>query len=197
MDLSKESQSDIDADIHLFEQMSFAKANFFDSLVTGRGAESDVNPRDLRQETIYQIAEFYYLLKVFGIDGPLELRSFGETHSEKIEELRRDTEEQERLGIFPQRLEDSLFDTEEKLDRLVAHSVEGSIRMSQSDIARFLIEYMSPETCRNGIKTLANAGYLNLSKSPFGSILVLSTGTLEQAFAKHIRLLRLNIKNAN
>ena len=108
----------------------------------------------------------------------------------KIEELCDSPDLHDKLGIQPQRLEDAMFDTDDKIARLQANCGANGVRLSQSDLARFVIEYMSPETCRTVVKVLAEAGYLHLTNSPFGAVLVASNGRLEEIYGEHIRSLR-------
>ncbi len=188
--LDMENKSDLDADITLFEEISSARMRFFDEIVDCRSADSTVKVRELRQETVFVIAEFFWLLRVFEIDTPEKLRAFGETHNRNILELLDNNEDQIRLGIHAPRLREALFDSEEKLDRLEANCGYGAVQFSQSDLARFLVEYMSFERCRSTVKILTDAGFLKASKSPFGAILICSSGQLEDAFADHIRSFR-------
>ena len=189
-DFENQSPSELEADILAFEHLSASKAGFFDSVVANQISASTINPKDLRQETIFMISEFYYLLKVFHINDPQSLRRFAIIHNEKIEQLKKNKEQQQILGVVPQRLQDATFDSDEKLERLLINSGTEMIRLSQSDLARFMIEYMSPETCRNGVKILADSGYLTLTRSPFGAVLVTSAGTLEELYANYIRNIR-------
>ncbi len=184
--LDMENKSDLDADITLFEEISSARMRFFDEIVDCRSADSTVKVRELRQETVFVIAEFFWLLRVFEIDAPEKLRAFGETHNRNILELLDNNEDQIRLGVHAPRLREALFDSEEKLDRLEANCSNGTVQFSQSDFARFLVEYMSFERCRSTVKILTDAGFLKASKSPFGAILISSSGQLEDAFADHI-----------
>ena len=190
IDLETDADAELEADILLFEEMFSAKARFFDQMVESRSPDSTVEIRELRQENIYEIAEFYYLLKIFKINSPAKLRKFGKSHNENIEELLQNKPERDKLGVQPQRLEEAVFDTEEKLDRLMANCRNGKIRLSQSDLARFVVEYMSFESCRTTVKILSDAGYLERSKSPFGAILIGSNGKLEGIFSTYIRSFR-------
>ena len=188
--LDEESSAGLEADISLFEEMFSAKVRFFDDMVENREPGSAVAVADLRQETIYEIAEFYYFLKVFGFDSAEKLRIFALSHNRNIEDLLENGEDRDKLGVQKTRLQDALIDTEEKLERLEVNCGAGPIKMSQSDLARFLVEHMSSETCRAGVKVLGDAGYLRLSKSPFGAILIRSSGALEEVFAGYIRSFR-------
>ncbi len=186
----KGNRSELDADITLFEEISSARMRFYDEIVDCRSPDSTVAVRELRQETVFVIAEFFWLLSVFEIDTPEKLRAFGETHNRNILELLNKKEDQIRLGVHAPRLREALFDSEEKLDRLEANCSNGAAQFSQSDLARFLVEYMSFERCRSTVKILTDAGFLKAFKSPFGAILISSSGQLEDAFADHIRLFR-------
>ena len=188
--LDKGNKSDLDADITLFEEISSARMRFYDDIVDKRPAESTVEIRELRQETVFVIAEFFWLLRVFEIDTPEKLRAFGKSHNHNVLKLVDNKEDQIRLGVHAPRLREALFDSEEKLDRLEANCGNGAAQFSQSDLARFLVEYMSFERCRSTVKILTDAGFLKASKSPFGAILICSSGQLEDAFADHIRSFR-------
>jgi hypothetical protein len=163
IDLDDGRQEDIEADIAVFENVSLARARFFDDIVANRNKNSRIGARELRQDTVYQLAEFYYLLEVFDIDGADGLTRLGMAHNKKIEELCESEDLHDKLGIQPQRLHDAMFDSDEKFARLQANCGANGVRLSQSDLARFVIEYMSPETCRNVVKVLAESGYLHLS----------------------------------
>ncbi len=193
IDLEDRRQDDLEADIAVFENVSLARAFFFE-VVENRNKDSGVGARELRQDTVYQLAEFYYLLGVFEIDSGDGLARLGKAHNRKIEELCESPDLHDKLGIQPQRLHDAMFDSDEKFARLQANCGANGVRLSQSDLARFVIEYMSPETCRNVVKILAQAGYLHLTNSPFRAVLVASNGRLEEIYGEHIRSLRLALE---
>ncbi|MDX1485326.1 MAG: hypothetical protein R3229_12685 [Alphaproteobacteria bacterium] len=190
IDIDKQPAAELEADLALFEEMFSAKARFFDEVVDNRRPESGVEVSELRQETVYALAHFFYLLKVFKIDTPEKLRNFALAHNQNIRDLLEDRDERERLGIQPQRLEGAMFNTDDNLQRLEMNCGPKGIRLSQSDLARFLVEYMSAETCRGGIQVLCEAGYLNRSKSAIGAVLITSNGVLEDLFAGYIRSFR-------
>ena len=195
IDIDEQPQAALDADLALFEEMFSAKAQFFDEVVENchEGFTADIG--ELRQETIYVIAHFFYLLKIFKIASPEKLKSFALAHNQNIQDLLENKEERERLGIQPQRLEGAQFRTDDNLNRLEMNCGPKGIRLSQSDLARFLVEYMSAETCRNGITVLCKAGYLNRSKSAFGAFLITPSGVIEEIFAGYIRSFRQALDN--
>ncbi len=193
MEVATSFDAELEADIRLFEEMFTAKARFFDQIIENRNSNADLEVRELRQENVYEIAEFYYLIRVFGIDSPVKLKKFARSHNKNVEELLGNKSQLEKLGVQPQRLQDARFETPEKLERLVLNCGKGGIRLSQTDLARFLVEYMSFETSRMTVKILGEAGYLKLSKSPFGAVLVKSTGQLEDIYGDYIRSFRKGI----
>ena len=181
---------EFETEIAVFENVSLARARFFDEVIENRNKKSQVEGPELRQESVYNIAEFYYLLKLFKIKSADELARLGEAHDRKIKELCDSDELHDKLGINSPRLMDAMFDTEDKIARLKLNCGTSGVRLSQTDLARFMIEYMSSETCRGVIKILAESGYFHLIKSPYGAVLVTSTGRLEEIYSAHIRVLR-------
>ena len=78
----------------------------------------------------------------------------------------------------------------ESIPKLVENYRAGDGAIDQSDLSRLLIEVMSPETCRKTAVTLTDAGYLERRRSPYQSVLVRSTGTLERIFSGSLRHVR-------
>ncbi len=195
MDVNREPQIEIEADFILFEEISSAELRFFDAIIENRRRGSAVKVVALRQDSIFEIAKFYYLLKLCKIDGPKKLRDFAICHNQKIEALLKNTRKRTKQGLHPDRLCSALFDTEQKLDVLAATSGTNRIKLSQSSIAKFLVEHMSSETSRAAIKILCGAGYLSQAKSPFGAILVHSTGRIEEHFEFYVRSLEKALKH--
>ena len=185
--LERESLEETEIDIRIFEEMFVAKVGFFDEVVANRSPGSSVNTRELRQNHVYDLAQFFCLLNLFGITNAPKLKSLAETHNEHLKQVLDDEEDMERLGVQPERLRNALFDTDEKLGRLVANCGTNGIRLSQADIERFMIECMSTETCRATIRTLCAAGYFHEVQSPYGPKLMGSTGKLEKIFHSYIR----------
>ena len=79
--LDADAEAEFEADIRIFEEMFSAKARFFDQMVENRSPDAIVEIRELRQENIYEIAEFYYLLRIFKINTPAKLKKFGKSHN--------------------------------------------------------------------------------------------------------------------
>jgi hypothetical protein len=52
IDLEDRRQDDLEADIAVFENVSLARARFFDEVVENRNKDSGVGARELRQDTV-------------------------------------------------------------------------------------------------------------------------------------------------
>ena len=185
INLNGDSQSNL----VLFEEISSAKFRFFDAIAASRQRGSAVKVADLRQDYILEIAKFYYLLKLCKIDSPKKLRELAIFHNRKIEALIKIRENKPKKGPHRDPLHSALFNTDQKLDRLEAHSGTNRIELSQSSLAKFMAEHMSSETCRSAVRILSETGYLSRAKSPFGAILIRSTGRIEEHFETYVRSL--------
>ena len=136
-----------------------------------------------------QIAEFFFLLRAFGLDSEEKIRRYAELHNQHLEELQADRAKMRRLGLSPTRIRKGMF-SPDSIPKLVENYRSGNAAIDQSDLARLLIEVMSPETCRKTTVLLTEAGYLERRRSPYQSVLVRSTGALERVFSRSLRHVR-------
>ena len=143
----------------------------------------------LRQEPIYQVAEFFYLLRAFRLDSEEKIHRYAELHNRHLEALQADRAKMRRLGLSPTRIRKGVFSVD-NIPKLVENYRTGAAAIDQSDLSRLLIEVMSPETCRKTTVVLTEAGYLERWRSPYQSVLVRSTGELERIFARSLRHVR-------
>ena len=176
-------------DIRTCEALHEAKAAFQEALVDGSLNTDRVFVAQLRQESTYQIAEFFYLLRAFRLDSEEKIRRYAELHNRHLETLLKDRVKMRRLGLSPTRVRKGMF-SQDSIPKLVENyrSTDGAV--DQSDLARLLIEVMSPETCRKTAVMLTEAGYLERRRSPYQSVLVRSNGELERIFAESLRHVR-------
>ena len=182
-------QSETMRDIRTCEALHEAKAVFQDALVEGSAIQDRHFVGQLRQEPVYQIAEFFYLLRAFGLDSEDKIRRYAEFHNRHLEALRTDRTKMRRLGLSPTRVRKGMF-SPDSIPKLVENYRAGDAAIDQSDLSRLLIEVMSPETCRKTTVALTEAGYLERRRSPYQSVLVRSTGALERVFARCLRHVR-------
>ncbi len=176
-------------DIRTCEALHEAKAAFQEALVDGSSNTDRVFVAQLRQESTYQIAEFFYLLRAFRLDSEDKIRRYAELHNRHLETLLKDRGKMRRLGLSPTRVRKGMF-SQDSIPKLVENYRTADGAVDQSDLARLLIEVMSPETCRKTAVMLTEAGYLERRRSPYQSVLVRSTGELERIFAQSLRHVR-------
>ena len=176
-------------DIGTCEALHEARASFQDALVEESAVQDRHFAAQLRQEPVYQMAEFFFLLRAFRLDGEDKIRRYAELHNRHLEGLLADRTKMRRLGLSPTRVQKGMF-SPESIPKLVENYRAGGGAIDQSDLSRLLVEVMSPETCRKTAVTLTDAGYLERRRSPYQSVLVRSTGALERIFAQSLRHVR-------
>ena len=179
-------------DVRTCEALHEARAAFQESLVAGSLNQSLHFVSQLRQESAYQMAEFLYLLRAFRIDSEDQIRRYADLHNRHLETLTKDRAKLRRLGLSPTRVLRGMF-SPESIPKLVENYRSEAGAIDQSDLARLLIEVMSPETCRKTTMILTKAGYMERWRSPYQSVLVRSTGVLECLFARSLRHVRISM----
>ena len=144
----------------------------------------------LRQESFHQLAEFLYAFGRYGIDSADKLERFADLHNQYLIGVRGDRERMLRFGLTPDRIDSALF-TGENLRKLLTNFAGPTRAIDQSDLARFLVTVMSTETCRKLVLAGEKAGFLERVRSPFGAILVMSKGVVEEIYGTVLREARL------
>jgi hypothetical protein len=186
----------LEADLVLLESLRWARKDFLDRV----GEESASRDEDvlatLRLEATYQLAEFLYLLRARRVETEEQIRMLAELHNQYIVDLTKDAVKVTRMGLNRERLLDAIF-TADTLPRLLHNWAEQPGTLDQSNLARFLAALMSTETCRKVVVACAEAGFLIRDRSPYGTVLVRSTGSLERIFARSVRDLRQRIGTAS
>ena len=176
-------------DIRVCEAIHEARSAFQEALVAGSAIQERHFVRQLRQAPVYQMAEFFYLVRAFRLDSEEKVRRYAELHNRHLEAVRADPVKLHRLGLSPTRVQRGMF-SPDSIPKLVENYRSGDAAIDQSDLSRLLIEVMSPETCRKTTVTLTEADYLERRRSPHQSVLVRSTGAMERLFARSLRHVR-------
>jgi len=182
----------IGADLMLQECLLWSRAELFDRLTSASLSQNQETLEMLRLDAMGQFAEFFYLIRARKIETTEQITRLAEIHNQHIDLLSRDTPKMKRLGLRKDRLLDAIF-TSDTLPRLTEIWKLHPGRVDQSNLARFLATAMSTETCRKLVVASADPGFLSRSKSAFGSVLVQSTGIMEQVFGAVLRDLRLRV----
>lgn len=185
-------RSETTADLALLESLRWARYEFLRRVTERSATKNDDVLSVLRIEATYQLSEFLYLIRAREIESVDQMRALAELHNEYIVELTKDQDKVNRMGLNRDRLLEAIF-TADTMPRLLHQWVSQPKGLDQSNLARFLASLMSTETCRKVVLACAEAGFLKRSKSPFGTVLVSSFGTLEIIFAETLRALRLRI----
>ncbi|MFL9828673.1 hypothetical protein [Rhodoplanes sp. SY1] len=182
-------ESAVEADLFLQESILWSRSVLSARLVEASVARKPELLDTLRIEAMYQFCEFFYLLRARRIESEEEIARLADIHNQHLDTLLRDADKMKRLGLRKDRVLDAIF-TADTLPRLVETWRGRAGRIDQSNLARFLVSVMSTETCRKLVVASAEAGFLERGRSPFGTILVSSTGVMEQVFGGVLRDLR-------
>ncbi|MCW1840031.1 hypothetical protein [Prosthecomicrobium hirschii] len=185
-------QQAIAADLDLLEGLLWARATLSERLASASLSRDPDVLDTLRIESMYQFAEFFFLLRARGIEEVEQIEQLADVHNAHIVGLTKDAEKMRRLGLRKQRLLDAMF-TSDTLPRLLQNWRDRPGQLDQSNLARFLVTVMSTETARKLAVAAAEGGFLDRAKSPYGTVLVRSTGVMEQIFGATVRDLRAKI----
>lgn len=185
----------VSADLDLLEAILWSKAAVSERLVEASLSRDPDHLDILRIETMYQFVEFFFMLRARAIDDVDQIELLAGIHNDHIVNLTRDPDKMRRLGLRKERLLEAMF-TGDTLPRLLHNWRDRPGMIDQSNLARFLVTVMSTETCRKLVMAAANGGFLERHRSPYGTVLVRSTGVMEQIFGTTIRDLRRRIAPA-
>ncbi len=186
----------LEADLALHEGLLWAKVTLAERLVSASTSRNPDLLDSLRIESMYQFCEFFYLLKARKIESMEMIQMLADFHNQHLVDLSKDKAKLKRLGIRMERLLDAIF-TGDTMQRLVETWREYPGRLDQSNLARFLVLVMSTETCRKLVVAASEAGFLERTRSAFGSVLVTTTGIMEQVFGGVMRDLRSRIESGH
>jgi hypothetical protein len=143
-----------------------------------------------QRDMVFLIAEFFYALRAMNISSGEAVASFIDNHNRHIE-TRLQTEFRDKVGGFADRLKEGKFGRGAVRMIEMTLIAQRRLELSQSDIARFLVEVMSDETCRRVLAGLCDAGLLKTRKEEINrAVMIWSEGVLEAAFGQHLAEIR-------
>lgn len=185
------------AEITCLAAITEARAAFFDALceMASRHIQNSnqtkinfPNKRNdpiplLRSENTYQIAQFLFLLKALELYGVTKFKLLIERHNADMEKLSQDETKMMMQGLDKPYVEAGIFNDIQK--QKILESFNDTVILDQSDFAKFMTPFMSPETCRNTLRALEFGGFL----ARRGGIqkLIYSSGILEASFEAHLK----------
>lgn len=177
-------------DLAFLEQVRWFRMTLSDRICAQSATSDEKVLHLLRQEPAGQIAEFYYLLACQNIKDAAQIDRLAELHNAYVVDVTKNEKKMNRLGLTRDRLLDAMF-TADTRPRLIQNWSEEPGSIDQSNLARFLAVVMSAETCRKILVACADAGFLVRTKTPYGTFLVRSQGTLERIMGETLREARL------
>jgi hypothetical protein len=182
-----------DNELALLENLRWSRKEFVDRVCTASKSAEPKVLGVLRLEASYQLAEFFFLLRARSIETEQDIQRLAELHNQYVVDIMKDPAKMERLGLSRERALESMF-TADTMPRLLQHWRESAGAIDQSNLARLLMSVMSTETCRKVVVACADAGFLQRRRTPYGTMLVFSNGTLEAIFGGCLRDLRMRIQ---
>jgi hypothetical protein len=176
-------------DAELLAHIRSARIHFTDLVCTASIGQDEALLTQLRGEPTYLMAEFLYSFRAYGIQTADDIERFADLHNGYVDSLTRDPNKLRRLGLTQERALAGIFTADTK-PRLVQNWKEVPGTIDQSNLARFLLAIMSTETCRKTVIDFEKAGFLTRSRSAYGTMLVRSTGVVEDLFSQMLHQLR-------
>jgi len=180
-------------ELALLESLRVSRKEFVDRVCAESKATDAKVLAALRLEASYQLAEFYFLLKAQGIETESDIQRLADLHNQYVVDVLKDPAKMERLGVSRERALEAMF-TADTMPRLLQHWRETPGAVDQSNLARLLMSVMSTETCRKVVVACAESGFLERKRTPYGTVLVVSNGTLERIFGSCLRALHTRIR---
>ncbi len=183
----------IDADLLVLERLQRFRVDFAEQICAASKTGSLEVLAALQLDAMHPFAEFYFLLRARGIDSEADLARLADAHNAYIVALSKNREKVERLGLKPERLMQAIF-TGDTLPRLLGTWRDHPGSIDQSNLGRFLVAVMSTETARKLVVACSEAGFLDRVRTPFGTVVVRSTGVMEKVYGICLRELRLGVQ---
>jgi hypothetical protein len=184
--VKKTEQIDWDTELNLLENLRWSRKEFLDRICLSSSSPDERILGTLRLDATYQLAEFYFLIDVRGIETEADVKKLAELHNQYIVDIMKDPTKMNRIGLTRERALEAMF-TSDTMPRLLQNWRKKKGAIDQSNLARLLMTAMSTETCRKVVLGCAEAGFLNREKTPYGTIIVSSNGKLEDIFGNCIR----------
>jgi hypothetical protein len=185
-------RSQLMADLDMIEIFRWYRMVFSERLVSASNSQDEELLATLRLEATYQLAEFYYVLKARDIRSESQIKMLADLHNGYIADLTKDPAKMARLGLNKERLLNAMF-TADTLPRLLQNWRERPGAFDQSNLARLLAIVMSAETCRKVAVACADAGLLVRERTSYGTMIIVSTGALENILGGCLRKARRRI----
>ena len=176
-------------DIEAVKAMRAARQAFSDGIVAAARSHERVLLRRLKSDSVFQIAEFFFLLACHGIATVEQIKAFARLHNEYLRNAMHTPEKLARLERTKTQIDGAFF-SDIGIEKLAENFQRKPPSFDQSDLCRFLVTQQSVENCRRSLKVLRESGLLDEERIAYGSLILHSPGLLEQVYRNHIGTLR-------
>lgn len=182
-------RSELEKDLAALEFMRRARMNFEERICAASTTQDEAILEGLRLDSMFEFAEFYFALRVLDFTEPEDIALLAKAHNQRIIDLEKNSAEMRRRRLTKDRVLKGMF-TADTLPRLESCWREAPGAFDQSNLARFLAPQMSPETTRKLVVACTAAGFLTRRETGFGTMVVVSTGVMEDVFGQCMREMR-------
>lgn len=179
----------LESDVEIVKAMRAARQAFSDGILDAAGSDRRDIRRVLTSDSVFQIAEFFFLLQCHGICTSEQIRAFGRLHNDYVRHAVTAPEKLEKLGRLRNQLEGAVF-TDVGIEKLAENFVRNPPSFDQSDLCRFLLTQQSSESSRRSLVVLRETGLLDETRTAYGSVVLHSHGALERIYQDHIGTFR-------
>ena len=181
--------SESEKDLAALEHMRRARMNFGVRICEASATQDDDILEDLRLESMFEFTEFYFTIRVLGFNAPDDIAILAQVHNQRIVDLEKNPAAMRQRRLTKERILKGMF-TADTLPRLESCWREAPGALDQSNLARFLLPQMSSETTRKLVVACTAAGFLNRRETVFGTMVVISTGVMEDVLGQCMREMR-------
>jgi hypothetical protein len=187
-------QNGWNAELALLGHLRWSRKEFQDRVCTASESQKEGTLETLRLEATYQFAEFLFLIRAQHFETAADIHRLAELHNQYIVDLLKDSAKLDRMGLNKGRALEAMF-TADTMPRLLQNWRDKPGAIDQSNLARVLMSVMSTETCRKVVVASAEAGFVDRTRTPYGTMLVQSKGGLEDIFGSILRELGSRIQS--
>ena len=173
------------SDVEVVIAMRSARLAFSDGILAAARTERRDFRQRLKSDSVFQIAEFFFLLKCHGIRTARQVAEFARLHNEHLARVIASPEKLERLDRTRSQVDGASF-SEVGIEKLVENFRRKPPSFDQSDLCRFLVTQQSFESCRKSLRVLRDVKLLDETRIAYGSKILHSPGTLEQVYRSHV-----------
>lgn len=149
-----------------------------------------------QRDLVFIVAEFYFALRAMKISSAGAIKAFIDNHNRhiraRLEAEFRKPDGSYLVGGLADRLKQGIFGPAAIRMIEITLSEQRQLKLSQSDLARFLVEVMSDETARKVLSALCDAGLLAREREPVNNAVLIwsENEVLETAFGQHLAEIR-------